>query len=95
MNNKLSRRIFLSQMLLAASACATEKIVVNQRLVIGIISYGKGKQTKERLTGFQEYLSEKMKTIIEISSNISISYHNGVRNYVYVFTGFSKSILGE
>ena len=66
MNNKLSRRIFLSQMLLAASACATEKIIVNQRLVIGIISYGKGKQTKERLTGFQEYLSEKMKTIIEL-----------------------------
>ncbi|BAY81391.1 hypothetical protein NIES267_08670 [Calothrix parasitica NIES-267] len=66
MNTKLSRRIFLSQMLLAASACATEKTVVNQRLVIGVISYGKGKQTIERLSGFREYLSDKLRTIIEL-----------------------------
>ncbi|MGB6296833.1 MAG: PhnD/SsuA/transferrin family substrate-binding protein [Rivularia sp. (in: cyanobacteria)] len=66
MNSKLSRRVFLSQMLLSIAACTTEKTILNQRLVIGVISYGKGKQTVERLSGFRQYLSEKLKTIVEL-----------------------------
>ena len=66
MKTRLSRRVFLSQMLLTVSACATEKTILNQRLVIGVLSYGKGKQTVERLSGFRQYLSEKLKSIIEL-----------------------------
>jgi len=66
MNTKLSRRVFLSQMLLSIAACTTEETILNQRLVIGVISYGQGKQTVERLSGFRQYLSEKLKTIIEL-----------------------------
>ena len=66
MNPRLSRRVFLSQMLLSIAACTTEKSIPNQRLVIGVLSYGQGKQTVERLSGFREYLSEKLKTIVEL-----------------------------
>ena len=66
MNTRLSRRVFLSQMLLSIAACTTEKTIINQRLVIGVLSYGKGKQTVERLSGFRQYLSEKLKTIVEL-----------------------------
>lgn len=66
MKTKLSRRVFLSQMLLTLAACTTEKTVLNQRLVIGVLSYGQGKQTVERLSGFRKYLSEKLKAIVEL-----------------------------
>ena len=66
MTTRLSRRVFLSQMLLSIAACTTEETVLNQRLVIGVISYGQGKQTVERLSGFRKYLSENLKTIIEL-----------------------------
>ncbi len=66
MNTKLSRRVFLSQMLLSIAACTTEETILNQRLVIGVLSYGQGKQTVERLSGFRQYLSERLKTIVEL-----------------------------
>ena len=66
MTTKLSRRVFLSQMLLSIAACTTEEPILNQRLVIGVLSYGQGKQTVERLSGFRQYLSENLKTIIEL-----------------------------
>ncbi|WP_414625032.1 phosphate/phosphite/phosphonate ABC transporter substrate-binding protein [Calothrix sp. CCY 0018] len=66
MATKLSRRVFISQMLLSIAACTTEETILNQRLVIGVLSYGQGKQTVERLSGFREYLSEKLQTIIEL-----------------------------
>lgn len=68
MTYKLSRRIFILQMLLGMTACTTTKPEFNQRLdlVVGIISYGQEKQTVERLSGFRTYLSEQLKTIIRI-----------------------------
>ena len=66
MTTRLSRRVFISQMLLSIAACTRDETILNQRLVIGIISYGQGKQTVERLSGFRQYLSEKLKTIIEL-----------------------------
>ena len=68
MNSKLSRRIFISQMLLAIAACTTEEKIFNQRLklVIGVISYGEQKQTIERLNGLRKYLSEELKIIIQL-----------------------------
>ena len=66
MTTKLSRRVFLSQMLLSIAACTTEEPILNQRLVIGVLSYGQGKQTVERLSGFRQYLSENLKTIVEL-----------------------------
>lgn len=66
MKTKLSRRVFLSQMLLSLAACTTEESIINQRLVIGVLSYGQGKQTIERLSGLRKYLSENLQTIIEL-----------------------------
>ncbi|MEM9924491.1 MAG: PhnD/SsuA/transferrin family substrate-binding protein [Cyanobacteria bacterium P01_D01_bin.50] len=68
MTSKLSRRIFMLQMLLATAACTTESTKFNQQLelVIGIISYGQEKQTVERLSGLRKYLSEQLKTIVQI-----------------------------
>ena len=53
-------------MLFAIAACATEETIINQRLVIGVIGYGQGKQTVERFKDFRKYLSENMKTMIEL-----------------------------
>lgn len=66
MTTELSRRVFLSQMLLTLAACTSEQSTLNQRLVIGIISYGRGKQTVERLSDLRKYLSEKLRTIVEL-----------------------------
>lgn len=66
MKPRLTRRVFLSQMLLSIAACTTEETILNQRLVIGVISYGQEKQTVERLSGFRQYLSENLKTIVEL-----------------------------
>ena len=66
MKTLLSRRIFISQFLMALAGCATEERLSNKRLVIGVISYGKGKQTINKLNGFRTYLSDKLKTIIEL-----------------------------
>ncbi len=66
MKSQLSRRVFISQMLLSIAACATEETMFTRRLVIGVLSYGQGKQTIERLSEFREYLSDNLKTIIEL-----------------------------
>ena len=66
MKSKLSRRVFISQMLLSIAACTTEETMFTRRLVIGVLSYGQGKQTVERLSGFRQYLSDKLRTIIEL-----------------------------
>lgn len=68
MKYKLSRRIFILEMLLAIASCTTEETLFNQsfQLVIGIISYGQEKQTVERLSGFRKYLSEQLRAIIQI-----------------------------
>lgn len=66
MNKRLSRRIFISQMLFSIAACAGTKTVSNQKLVVGIISYGEEKQTLDRLSSYRQYLSDKLKIVIEI-----------------------------
>jgi phosphonate transport system substrate-binding protein len=67
MASKLSRRIFISQMLFTIAACAIEE-KSNQKLelVTGIISYGQGKQDLEKFTSFSRYLGEQIKSIIQI-----------------------------
>ncbi len=66
MQPRLSRRVFISQMLLSIAACTTEETMFTRRLVIGVLSYGQGKQTEERLRGFRQYLSNNLKTIVEL-----------------------------
>lgn len=68
MRYKFSRRALMLQMLFAIASCTTEETRLNRRfeLVIGVISYGQGKQTVEKLSSFRGYLSSQLKTIIEI-----------------------------
>jgi phosphonate transport system substrate-binding protein len=67
MASRLSRRIFMLQMLLAIAACAAEE-KSNQKLelVTGVISYGQEKQDLEKFTSFSRYLGEQIKSIIQI-----------------------------
>jgi phosphonate transport system substrate-binding protein len=67
MSFQRSRRLFILQMLLLIIACEAEEISNQQlELVIGVISYGEGKQTLERFAGFREYLGKKIRTIIQL-----------------------------
>lgn len=68
MKSRLSRRAFILQMLFAITACTTEETIFNTQsgLVIGVITYGRGQQTVERLSSFREYLSGQLKTIVQI-----------------------------
>ncbi|MEA5595615.1 phosphate/phosphite/phosphonate ABC transporter substrate-binding protein [Rivularia sp. UHCC 0363] len=68
MKLRLSRRAFMLQMLFSLAACTTEETIINPQsgLVIGVISYGQGQQTVERLSSFRKYLSEQLKTIVQI-----------------------------
>ncbi len=66
MSPKLSRRLFVLQMLASLAACATDS-TSNQELqfIVGTISYGDEKQSIERFSRFCQYLGEKTKTIIQ------------------------------
>ncbi|QDL08734.1 phosphonate ABC transporter substrate-binding protein [Brasilonema octagenarum UFV-E1] len=72
MSSQLSRRLFLLQTLLLFTACAAEE-TSNQELelVIGMISYGDGKQTLERFVRFREYLGAKTKAIIQLEPTLN------------------------
>ena len=67
MSSQLSRRLFILQTLLLITACAAEE-ASNQRLelVLGVISYGEGKQALERFARFREYLGEKVRAVIQL-----------------------------
>lgn len=67
MTSRLSRRMFMLQMLFAIAACAAEE-KSNQKLefVTGVISYGEEKQALEKFTSFANYLGEQIKSIIQI-----------------------------
>ena len=77
MSSQLSRRLFILQMLLFMTACAGEE-PSNQELelVIGVISYGEGKQALERFVRFRKYLGEKARAVIQLeptfNENIAI-----------------------
>ncbi len=67
MPSRLSRRIFMLQMLFAIAACAAEdKSNQKLELVTGVISYGEEKQALEKFTSFGDYLGEQIKSIIQI-----------------------------
>ena len=67
MSLKLSRRLFILQMLLLNAACQAEK-TSNQELelVVGVISYGKGQETLLKFNRFRDYLGEKTGAIIQL-----------------------------
>ncbi|MEH2315896.1 phosphate/phosphite/phosphonate ABC transporter substrate-binding protein [Nostoc sp.] len=67
MSYKLSRRVYILQMLLLFAACEEKKTPTQElELVIGAISYEEGRQTLERFTRFREYLGNKTGAIIQL-----------------------------
>ncbi|WP_026082720.1 phosphate/phosphite/phosphonate ABC transporter substrate-binding protein [Mastigocladopsis repens] len=66
MSSQLSRRLFILQVLLFTSACAREETANQLELVIGVISYGEGKQAIERFARFREYLGKKARALIQL-----------------------------
>ncbi len=66
MTSRLSRRIFMLQVLFAIAACAAEETNQKLELVTGVISYGDEKQALEKFASFGAYLGEQIKSIIQI-----------------------------
>lgn len=64
MSSQFSRRLFILQILLLITACGEETSNQQLELVIGVISYGEGKQAIERFARFRKYLGEKVRAII-------------------------------
>lgn len=66
MSTKLSRRLFVSQMLLVLAACVADS-TSNQQLqfVVGTISYGAEKEAVEKFSRFCQYLGEKTKNLVQ------------------------------
>jgi phosphonate transport system substrate-binding protein len=63
---KLSRRLFILQMLLTLAACAKEKKSQEIVLITGVISYGEGQKTLAKFERFRKYLGEKTRTVIQL-----------------------------
>ncbi|MBE9014375.1 PhnD/SsuA/transferrin family substrate-binding protein [Pseudanabaenaceae cyanobacterium LEGE 13415] len=63
---KVSRRLFLSLMLLSACTAKTGSKSRSGALSIGVVSYEEGSKTLEQYDRFKRYFSEKMQALIEI-----------------------------
>lgn len=62
-----SRRFFGLQMLLAfLAACASPESSVQQKLVVGIVSYGDGRQSIERFEQLKTHLESQLKSVVEL-----------------------------
>ncbi|MBR8833604.1 MAG: PhnD/SsuA/transferrin family substrate-binding protein [Stigonema ocellatum SAG 48.90 = DSM 106950] len=62
-----SRRLFILQILLLLTACASDKSSNGQlELVIGVISYEEGKQAIERFAPLRKYLGDKLGALIQL-----------------------------
>ncbi|MBD2336066.1 PhnD/SsuA/transferrin family substrate-binding protein [Calothrix sp. FACHB-156] len=67
MKFKISRRLFILQMLFFFAACETKDSSTKfTELVIGIISYGQEKQKLEQFSRFREYLGKRTRAIIQV-----------------------------
>jgi phosphonate transport system substrate-binding protein len=62
----LSRRLFFLQIILLLTSCNQEKASFRGRLTVGVVSYGEGRRSIEQFTNFSNYLSKRLKTIVQI-----------------------------
>jgi phosphonate transport system substrate-binding protein len=62
----VSRRLFAVNLLLLLASCQSKNSVWNGKLTVGLVSYGEGIRSLEKLENFKNYLSEELKTIIEL-----------------------------
>ncbi|BAU12386.1 ABC-type phosphate/phosphonate transport system periplasmic component-like protein [Leptolyngbya sp. NIES-3755] len=63
---KISRRLFLSLILLSACTAKSGSNSDSKSLSIGVVSYEEGSKTLEQYDRFKRYLSEKMQALIEL-----------------------------
>lgn len=67
MSSKITRRIFILQVLSLLAACQSqEKPTGGLELVLGVISYGEEKQALEQFTNLRQYLGDKIGSIIQL-----------------------------
>lgn len=63
---KFSRRLFLTQLSLLA-ACGVRSLSTKQQgLVLGVVSYNAGEKIVNRYAKFNQYLSEKVRAIVQL-----------------------------
>lgn len=62
-----SRRLFIFQFFFLLASCNNDdRTTLRGRLTIGLVSYGEGRLSIEQFATFSNYLSKRLKTIIEI-----------------------------
>ncbi|PSB03463.1 phosphate/phosphite/phosphonate ABC transporter substrate-binding protein [Merismopedia glauca] len=62
----ISRRLFLLELLVLLASCQDQTSSVSGKLIVGLVSYGDGISSISELENFKNYLSEQLKTIIEL-----------------------------
>ncbi|MGG6270562.1 phosphate/phosphite/phosphonate ABC transporter substrate-binding protein [Leptolyngbya sp. AN03gr2] len=62
----VSRRLFLSLMLLSACTAKSSSNSGSGSLLVGVVSYEEGSKTLEQYDRFKRYFSEKMQALIEL-----------------------------
>ncbi|MBW4507229.1 MAG: phosphate/phosphite/phosphonate ABC transporter substrate-binding protein [Scytonematopsis contorta HA4267-MV1] len=77
MSLKISRRLFILQMLLTIAACQSHKKPIPElELVIGTVSYGEEQETLNKLSRLRDYLGQKTGSLIQVepvfNENIAI-----------------------
>lgn len=65
MSGKISRRLFIQLFLLTACS-SNSKPTQNDKLTVGVVSYGEGAQIIEQYANFNNYLSEKTGAFVEL-----------------------------
>lgn len=85
MKFKISRRLFILQMLFFFAACERKDSSTKfTELVIGVISYGQEKRKLEEFSRLREYLGKKTRAIIQIeptfNENVAIER---IKNYTW------------
>lgn len=65
MSVKISRRLFIQLFLLTACS-SNSKPTQNDKLTVGVVSYGEGAQIIEQYANFNNYLSEKTGAFVEL-----------------------------
>jgi phosphonate transport system substrate-binding protein len=101
MSLKISRRLFILQMLLAIAACqSNKKSIPELELVIGTVTYGEEQETLNKLSRLRDYLGKKTGSLIQIepvfNENIAIeSIKRGSWSLVFATPGLAAIAISD
>ncbi|MBW4507205.1 MAG: phosphate/phosphite/phosphonate ABC transporter substrate-binding protein [Scytonematopsis contorta HA4267-MV1] len=101
MSLKLSRRLFILQMLLTIAACqSNKKSIPELELIIGTVTYGEEQETLNQLSRLRDYLGKKTGSLIQIepvfNENIAIEcIKRGSWSLVFATPGLAAIAISD